>query len=81
MNIHHIHCICFNVLYSILTLCCIPYSPFAERSGSVGRALDWGLMGYWFEPSLPGESLYCVLEHNTLSAALYWFIPERPVPI
>ena len=21
-----------------------------ERSGSVGRALDWGLKGLWFEP-------------------------------
>ena len=33
----------------------------AERSGSVGRVIDW-----------PAESLCCVLEQDALSAA-YWF--------
>ena len=34
----------------------------AECSGSVGRALDWGSKGCWFEPH--GQQSHCVVSLN-----------------
>ena len=50
----------------------------AELSGLVGRASDWGIEGLLARASPPVKSLCCVLEQDTLSAALYWFNPGRP---
>ena len=52
------------------------FAPFVECSGSVDRALEWGLL---VQASPLVESLCCVLEQDTLSAAEYWFNPGRPV--
>ena len=41
--------------------CDLRHNIFSVHSGSVGRALDWGLKGCWFEPQYR-ETLCCVLE-------------------
>ena len=48
-----------------------PQHICAEHGGSVGRGLDWVSKGGWFKvkASPPVESLCCVFEQDTLSAA------------
>ena len=55
-----------------------PSKKKVEHSGSVGRALDWGSKGCWFKPH-QAESLYYVIEQDTLSPTQYWFNPRSPV--
>ena len=51
-----------------------------EHSTSVERVLDWGFEGFLVWVSWLAESLFCVLEQDTFSAALYCFNLGRPVP-
>ena len=53
---------------------------FEEHSGSFGRALDWGIERLLVGTSLTWVSLCCVIEQDTVSAALYWFNPGRLIP-
>ena len=41
------------------------YQKLAERSGTVGGALNWGLKGYWYKPNSQ-QSLCVVFLSKTL---------------
>ena len=50
-----------------------------ECSGLVSRVLDLRIEGCHVHDLL--ESLFCDWEQHTLSSALYWFNPGRPVSL
>ena len=65
-------CICMIILFVYRTVLCYGTAcqmKKTERSGSAGRALDWGIQRLLVQDSLPAVSLCCFLEQDTFSAA------------